>query len=259
MTTDALEREEGNAEVWATIFGPGGHPELKKQHGLHRWLPTAPRCRLCLAPFGGIGGWLMRRRGKAPSSRNPHYCSACDAFLDSFPGGAEVAMSMLYVDIRNSVAAAEGAAAAAVSRRINAFLDRATRIITEEDGFVMAFYGDCVVAVWPPGFSGEDHAAKALRAARALCSAFPEGSDSPAGTGVHTGTVYIGTVAAGQRTFRDVSIFGHEVNVVARLAGRAEAGKALASAAIVGAAGESLPTLALDLKGMNQPVEAAYL
>lgn len=58
-------------------LGSGGHPVI---------LPAPPRCRLCLVPFAGIGGWLMRRRGKAPSSRNPHCCNACDRFLDAFPG-----------------------------------------------------------------------------------------------------------------------------------------------------------------------------
>lgn len=259
MISEPLERETGSSELWATIFGPGGHPALKKQHRLHRLLPTKPRCRLCHVPFAGVGGWIMRRRGKAPSSRNPHFCSACDTFLDSFPGGAEVEMTVLYVDIRNSVAAAESTDAAAVSRRINTFLDRAIAIITKEDGFIMAFYGDCVVAVWPPGFSGADHASKAAKAARALCQAFPEGSGIPAGTGVHSGKVYIGTVAALKQTFRDISIFGHEVNVVARLASHAKAGKALISAAAIAETGENLALFPLTLKGIAAPIQVAHL
>ena len=31
-----------------------------------RHLPADPRCRLCRAPFGGIGGRVMRRVGFAP-------------------------------------------------------------------------------------------------------------------------------------------------------------------------------------------------
>ena len=257
--SEAFVQEDGNSEVWATIFGPGGHPDLKKQHGLHRWLPTKPRCRLCFVPFAGLGGWIMSKRGKAPSSRNPHYCAACDGFLETFPGGAEVEMTLLYVDIRNSVATAEASSPAEVSTRVNAFLERATGIITENDGFIMAFYGDCVVAAWPPGFAGDDHAAKAVAAARALMQAFAAGSDIPAGTGVHTGPVYIGTVAAGQGTFRDVSIFGHTVNVTARLASVAEAGKAVVSGETLSRTSETVPTEAMTLKGMTDPVNAAQL
>lgn len=250
------EPTDGNGELWATVFGPG-HPDLLKQHKMHKLLPSAPRCRMCLVPFGGIGGWVMSKRGKAPSSRNPHYCNACDGFLDAFPGGAEVEMSILYVDIRNSVAAAEGAPAADVSKRINSFLKRATEIITQGDGFVMAFYGDCVVAVWPPGFAGPDHVGKAIATARKLRDAFGGNSDVPAGTGVHTGPVYIGTVEAGKGTFRDISIFGHAVNVTARLASAAQAGQALASGDCATLA--KLPmehAQSLEMKGMSTPVTA---
>jgi adenylate cyclase len=113
-------RETGNEELWRTIFDDG-HPDLKKQHGLHRLLPRDPRCRLCLAPFSGLGGWWMGRRGKKPSSRNPHYCSACDGFLEAFPGGAEVNMSLLFVDIRNSTEFANNAGPADVQARVTPF------------------------------------------------------------------------------------------------------------------------------------------
>lgn len=252
----SFEQTHGNTELWATIFGPG-HPELKKQHRLHRLLPRDPRCRLCMAPFSGLGGWIMARRGKAPSSRNRHYCNACDGFLKAFPGGAEVEMSMLYVDIRNSVATAEAASPTYVSERLNRFLTTATQTITDHDGFIMAFYGDCVVAVWPPGFSGEDHAGKAVAAARALCAQFGGGDQIPAGVGVHNGPVYIGTVEAAQGAFRDISIFGHAVNLTARLAGKAPAGRALVSEYAAKQAGltEGSPQ-SLDLKGVSAPQTA---
>lgn len=257
MTQTSLERENGNTELWATIFGPGGHPALTKMHRLYRWLPAAPRCRLCHVPFAGIGGWIMGHRGKAPCKRNPYYCSACDAFIDGQPGGAEVEMSVLYVDIRNSVKTASVSPTSDVARRINTFLGIATDIITRHDGFIMAFYGDCVVAVWPPGFVGPDHAEKAIAAARALSRAFDADSHIPAGTGVHVGPVYICTVAAGEGTFRDISIFGHSVNLTARLASAALAGQALASVeAAGGLVGEARP---LTFKGMENPVTAVTL
>ena len=54
--TDELIQEDGNADLWRTIFADG-HPELKKQHTTHLAVPKAPRCRLCFVPFHGIGGW----------------------------------------------------------------------------------------------------------------------------------------------------------------------------------------------------------
>jgi adenylate cyclase len=245
-------QETGNEELWRTIFADG-HPDLKKQHALHRLLPRDPRCRMCLAPFSGLGGWWMGRRGKKPSSRNPHYCSACDGFLDTFPGGAEVEMSILFVDIRNSTEYARNAKPADVQARVSAFLDAATRAITENDGFLMAFYGDCVVAVWPPGFSGPDHADKALKAARALIrpGLIPQ-NDAPVelGVGLHRGPVFIGTVSAAKGLFRDVSIFGSEVILCARLASDAAPGQVLATEATA-ATGPAAPRA---LKGFDTPV-----
>ena len=66
-------------------------------------------------------------------------------------------------------------------------------------------------------------------------------------------------MAALKQTFRDISIFGHEVNVVARLASDADAGKALASAAAIAKTGENLTLFPLKLKGISAPVHAAHL
>lgn len=249
----ALTREDGNAELWHTIFALG-HPALKKQHRLHRLLPRDPRCRLCLAPFAGLGGWWLGRRGKQPSSRNPHYCAACDGFLETFPGGAEVEMSLLFVDIRNSTRFATQHSPVEVSQRVNAFLDAATKTITDHDGFLLAFYGDCIVAVWPPGFSGPDHAEKALAAARDLIKpdlCHGAGADVSVGVGLHCGTVYIATVAAAKGLFRDISIFGENVNLCARLASAAPPGNVVASTATAAKG----PVVKRDLKGFDSAVE----
>ena len=37
---------------------------------LYRALPTDPRCRFCLVPFGGVGRVL----GIVPSRKNPNFC-----------------------------------------------------------------------------------------------------------------------------------------------------------------------------------------
>jgi adenylate cyclase len=175
-------------------------------------------------------------------------------------------MSVLFVDVRNSVATAEQLPPAAVAGRINAFLDTATRVITDNDGFIMAFYGDCVVAVWPPGFSGADHAEKALAAARALVAPgampAPDGRPIAIGVGLHAGPVQICTVKAATGLFRDVSIFGHNVNIAARLASAAGPGEALASRGVldrVGADGGRSEYRRFDLKGITDRVEAASL
>ena len=122
-----------------------------------------------------------------------------------------------------------------MSERVTAFLDAAIEIITDNDGFIMAFYGDCVVAVWPPGFVGVNFAQKALAAAKALIAmkvATGDGLPLEVGVGLHRGAIYISTVEAAKGLFRDVSVFGRNVITAARLAGAAPAGRALVSTAI---------------------------
>jgi len=263
--SEEYQPQQGNEELWKTIF-EAGHPDLLKQHWLHRKLPTRPRCRLCLVPFKGIGGWFMRLKGKTRNSRNPNYCNACDYFMETYPGGAEVEMSLLYVDIRQSTEFAANHKPNEVSARVNSFLNEATRTITDRDGFVTAFYGDCVVGVWPPGFSGQDHAAKTQQAAIELVTNKQmidrENQTIPVGVGVHTGKVFIGTVSALQDTFRDVSVFGSNVNLTARLASKAAPNQALATMENIRAGGkepENFRSQALELKGFDEPVEAYTL
>lgn len=263
---DAYKQEEGNADLWRTIFQEG-HPALKKQHWIHMKLPSEPRCRLCFTPFKGLGGWYQKTfKHKSPSNRNPHYCNACDGFLEANPGGAEVDMSILYIDIRESTQFAAVATPMMVNQRINDFLNIATKTITDNDGFIMAFYGDCIVAVWPPGFTGPDHSTKAVSAAKALVETFEKKSETdhpiPVGIGCHTGNIYIGTVQANKGTFRDVSVFGQDVILAARLAGKAQANEALISdecwkRSAVGNLPENLRQM--SLKGLEEAVTAHSL
>ena len=259
--TDEYQPQKGNEGLWKMLFA-AGDPKLQKMQNFHLKLPAKPRCRLCMAPFKGLGGWLMRLKGKSRNNRNPNFCNACDKFLDTFPGGADIELSILFVDIRRSTEYTESHDPASVSQRINIFLNEAINIITENDGFINAFYGDCVVAAWPPGFSGKDHAAKAIAAAQSLVTkemVDSAGETIPVGVGVHTGPVYISTVSALQGTFRDISIFGNNVNLAARLASLAKPMQALSTRESIIAANEKPDSYhfeTVNLKGFTDPVDA---
>ena len=159
--TNEYQPQKGNEDLWKMLFA-AGDPKLQKMQNFHLKLPAKPRCRLCMAPFKGLGGWLMRLKGKSRNNRNPNFCNACDKFLDTFPGGADIELSILFVDIRRSTEYTESHDPASVSQRINIFLNEAINIITENDGFINAFYGDCVVAAWPPGFPAKTMPPKQL-------------------------------------------------------------------------------------------------
>jgi hypothetical protein len=84
------------------------------------------------------------------------------------------------------------------------------------------------MALFIPGFSGEEHAARAVAAARHLLEATGNDRSDPRislGAGVHTGVAYVGTVGEGD--VRDFTALGDPVNIAARLASVAQAGELL--------------------------------
>src|SRR5689334_25404790 len=66
----------------------------KGQYRFLRVLPHDPRCKLCYAPFHGIGGAVVGAlRGRKQCSLNPHCWNLGEEFAKSHPGGAEVDMA----------------------------------------------------------------------------------------------------------------------------------------------------------------------
>src|SRR2546421_5593858 len=86
---------------------------------LMRRLPTDPRCRLCNAPFGGIGGRLMRRVGFGPSRKNPNLCNTC--FEKAPMGGVEMETGVLFADVRGFTSLAESMPPGEVAELLNRF------------------------------------------------------------------------------------------------------------------------------------------
>lgn len=247
--------DDQNRELWHTIFGVG-HPKLQGYQRFNKRLPSPPRCRMCLAPFKGAGGLLMRMTKRAPSNRNPRFCSKCDQFIRAFPGGAEVEMSMVFADVRGSTTLAEKLSPTEFGKLINQFYAAATKVFVETDGFMIDVVGDEVFALYPPGFSGPDHANLALDAARELVqmSTGEAGAEGilPFGAGVHTDTVYIGTVEGAEEGIADVRVMGDGVNTAALLCSAAQPGEALVSDSACAASGldaSGLEHRDMDLKG----------
>lgn len=257
--------ENPNRELWHTIFAVG-HPALRSFQNFHRRLPSPPRCKLCLAPFKGIGSWLMAVKGKGPSNRNPRFCSACDKFLRAYPGGAEVEMSMVFVDVRGSTRLAETMSPTDFSRTMNAFYDAVTKVLNETDGFIIDLVGDEVVALYPPGFSGPDHARKAMLATERLLDLAVTvpgtGAPLPLGVGANAGVAFIGTVTGVQAGIEDVRAMGDQVHATARLASLAQPGEALVSESLCQGSGMDVSGLerrTLKLKGRVEPFEARVM
>jgi adenylate cyclase len=53
------------------------HTKVRAGARLLAALPSSPRCRICGAPFGGLGSRVVGPLGYRPSRKNPHICATC--------------------------------------------------------------------------------------------------------------------------------------------------------------------------------------
>lgn len=187
-------------------------------------------------------------------------------FCHKYPGGAEVELSMVFVDVRGSTSLAEQMSATEFSRLMNRFYKVATEVLISTDAFIDKFVGDEVIGLYLPIFTGANHARAAVQAAQELLQVTGNGSKQgpwlPVGVGVHTGPAFFGTVKGAEDTVNDVTALGDNVNITARLASKADAGEALISEVAYTAAGLNLGDLEhrqLELQGKSEPVSVRVL
>lgn len=247
--------------VWWFWFSTNAFAVDKNLPRVMRTLPRDPRCKFCNTPFQGFGGMLARVLfGKQRSSMNPRYCNLCEIASKEFPGGAEVEMSILFIDIRGSTALSEKLSPTEFSQVISRFYAAATKTIIEEDGLVEKLAGDEVAAFWGAGFAGKDYIKRTIAVAQKLLRTM-EQQKIPVGIGVHAGVAYFGSTSTAEG-LTDISAKGEEVNMAARLASKAAIGEIVVSEQALQKAaidGSDLESRTLELKGISEPVSVRVM
>jgi adenylate cyclase len=222
---------------------------------MYRWMPSDPRCRLCLVPFGGVGKLL----GIRPSRKNPDFCTDC---IEGAPVGTyEREVGVLFADIRGFTEWSEKRSPAEVTDRLTRFYALASRVLTRDDAFV-EFIGDQVMALYLPDFPslGQRTSAVMISAAERLLGEIDRQQAEdvlPVGVGIHIGVASVGNV--GQGNTKNFTAVGDVVNTAARLQSSALAGQIILSDEIhARAAGNCPPAqpVSLALKGKSEPVRA---
>lgn len=253
-----------NDEMWRD-FLDGRIEGLEGLKSTFRRIPSAPRCKLCQAPFEGFGGRILRFTRFRRWQANSTLCSICVGSLDKSVGGAEVEATFLFADIRGSTGVAEHMRPAAYQKLLQRFYRVCAMAVDDAGGLVDKFLGDGVVAFFVPVFTGDGGpAASAIRAGRRILdgvAAGGEGDVLPVGVGVHTGLAYVGVLGteSGKLDFTGV---GDAVNTAARLGSVAAAGELLVSIVSAGRADfpiEGLERRTLELKGREEPIEVVVL
>lgn len=254
-----METEQKNNEIWRQVLTGEMHDFNKTRH-LFKYIPSNPRCRMCNAPFAGIGGPIMRIfYKKRPSSRNPNFCNFCETLTKNNPGGAEIELTMLFADVRGSTALGETLEAAAFSRCLNRFYKIAADALMQTDAMIDKLVGDEIIGLYIVGIAGSDHAKKAFEGAKEILKGTghdrANGPWLPVGVGIHTGVAFVGSVGSTD-TFSDFTALGDAMNTAARLASKAGAGEIVMSEEAWRAAKpeENYEQRSLELKGKSQPV-----
>ncbi len=249
------------SQMWHDWFMTDAFAVEKRLYGFFRILPHDPRCKLCNAPFHGIGGMVVGALyGRKQSGLNPRFCNVCEEFAKKFPGGAEVEMSMLFADVRGSTALSEQMTSIEFSKLINRFYVGSTKAIAEADGLVEKLAGDAVAAFWGAGFAGKDYVAKTISAAQNI-SRLMQRQNIPVGIGVHAGSGIFGAMGSSEGLV-DISAIGEEVNTAARLASKAAAGEIIVSETALELAhmdSSELELRKLELKGISEQVSVRVL
>ncbi|MGH2488608.1 MAG: adenylate/guanylate cyclase domain-containing protein [Candidatus Limnocylindria bacterium] len=247
--------EEERAETWRKVLTlPGLAPFAR----YFRWLPSSPRCPLCLAPYSKPFGPIVGRLGFGRSSRYPQLCNPCFRDLATTPGGAEVSITVLFADVRGSTGIAEQTSAANFSALLAGFYTLVTEAVQAEGGIIDKFLGDGVMALFIPSFTERHDAASGLVAARRILAE----ALLPVGVGVNTGPAFTGFLGPTAEV-AGFSAVGDAVNVAHRLGEAAAAGELLVSAETAkqagfdpNASGEPWEARELSVKGRDQTVDA---
>lgn len=245
----------------------GEHPDLNRMRRRMGWIPTSPRCKLCKAPFEGLGGAILRHIGYARFSANPSLCVNCiQQFRKAGTLGAEIPVTLLFADVRGSTGIGERMRPAEFRAYLDHFYRAGSEAILRHDGLVDKLVGDEVIGLFFGGVTGPWHQLPAIRAALDLLErvARPDATPSgpiPVGAGVHTGEAYVGTTGPSEAV-DDFTALGDVVNATARLASAAAAGELLVSVAAADAAGWTAPDAerrTVEIRGRQESIDVLVL
>jgi len=237
----------------------GEDPGLARVRRFMRRIPHGPNCKICAAPFEGLGGAVLKHVGFARFPGNPAICGNCIRDLNKIGVfGAEIPVSLLFADIRGSTGIGERSSPTEFRAFLDSFYRLSQRAILDHDGIVDKFVGDEVIGLFIPVLAGELHASRAVSAGRQLLARTADWI--AVGAGVNTGIAFVGAV--GPDDSAEFTAMGDPVNVAARLASAAAAGELLVpNPAVEGAQldGAGLEHRSLELKGKSELTEVVVL
>jgi adenylate cyclase len=135
-------------------------------------------------------------------------------------GGKEIEASVMFTDLEGFTKMSENLPPSEVSKILVAYFNHTTRAILEQDGTIIKYVGDAVMAVWGAPLPEKRHAQRAVLAAWGMSQAGMtkiEGRFLRTRIGVNTGIVLSGNLGSEFRF--DYTCIGDTTNFAARLEG----------------------------------------
>ena len=119
-------------------------------------------------PLRGIAALPFRAFGIRPSRMNPNICTICEMMFTRVMKARTVTIdaTILFADLRGYTSLSQSQSSGAIARLLDAFYDVCGEAIWEHDGIINKTMGDAVMAVFNFPIKHEDHAARAVAAAR---------------------------------------------------------------------------------------------
>ena len=237
-------------------------------------LPRSMICKGCWqqmhlpVPLRGPASIPFRAFGIRPSRMNPNTCTICELMFTRVMKARQITVdvSVLFADLRGYTTLSQSLPAATVSSLLDVFYDECAEAIWEYDGLLNKTVGDAIMAIFNFPIRHDDHAERAVRAARDIqrrCHhlgqelGVPEadGGELGVGIGIDSGQTSFGEFG---RSHRDLTAIGTVVNTAARAQSVAEAGCILVTEAVCNRAPGETDTgegKAYELKGFDKPME----
>jgi adenylate cyclase len=232
---------------------------MRLGHRLLRATPSDPRCKLCNAPFAGVGGKVCYLVGRGRSRKNPRFCTGC--FEHAPVGGLEAKVGVLFADVRGFTALAERKTPEEAARLLNRFYAVATNLLSDGDAVIDKLIGDEVMALFVPAFTGSGYVEKMVSVGEGLLRAVGYGSSEgpwlALGVGIDEGLAFVGNVGSG--VVKDFTAIGDVVNTAARLQAQANPGQLVMSERVYETVRARYPLavqVQFDLKGKREVVLA---
>jgi adenylate cyclase len=142
-------------------------------------------------------------------------------------GGELLTATVLFSDLRGFTSFAEGREPSEVIGVLNRYLTEMSDAILDHDGTLVAYMGDGIMAVFGAPIASDDHADKALGAARVMLERLDRfngwmreeglGEGFKMGIGLNSGDVMSGNVGSSRRL--EYTAIGDTTNTAARLEG----------------------------------------